>query len=87
MKESLVRMLAQEDDFSKEQAIYSISRILIVVKLHYSSTKKEKEYLSFIFVTKKLCHYLLDNIIFFIVHYDPIRYLLTKINFTRPLGK
>ena len=67
-------LLAQDNDFGKEQAIYYLSRFLNSVKCKYSVV--EKFYLTLYFAVMKLRYYILPRTVLVISNTDLIKYML-----------
>lgn len=82
---ALGALLAQHDDKGKQRAIYYISRTLIGYELNYTSI--EKACLVVIFASQKLRHYMLSDKVQLIAHFDPLKYLLSKVTLTERLAK
>ena len=85
IESSLGILLAQEDNDSKERAIYYLSRMLISYEMNYSII--EKAFLVVIFAFQKLINYMLAHATWLIAKIDPQKYLLSKEALKRRLAK
>ena len=69
-------MLAQKNEYNKEQVVYYLSQTLVDYELKYVYMKKLC--LAIIFAAKKLRHYMLNHTTYVIVKADPLRYMMNK---------
>ena len=70
-------MLAQEDDFGVESAVYYLRKKMIGYELNY--TLLEKTCWALVWTTKRLRHYMLSHHIRLVSRMDPIKYLFEKL--------
>ena len=70
-------LLAQDNDFGKEQSIYYLSRFLNTVECKYLVV--EKFCLTLYFAVMKLRYYLLPRTILVISNTDLIKYMLSRL--------
>ena len=82
---SLGALLAQNDETSKEWAIYYISQTLVAYEMNYTSIKKAC--LAVVFASQKLQHYMLAHTVHLIAKIDSLKYLLRKVVLTGHLAK
>lgn len=82
---SLGALLAQENEKGKENALYYLSRMLVVAEHSYSPI--EKHCLALIFAIKKLRHYMLARQVILISKVDPLKYLMTRPMLTGRLAR
>ncbi|XXG85664.1 hypothetical protein AAC387_Pa11g0701 [Persea americana] len=73
---SLGALLAQENDWGKEAALYYLSRMLVGAEHRYSPV--EKECLAMMFAVQKLHHYLLSNTVYLISMINLLKVFVTK---------
>ncbi|KAM2913626.1 hypothetical protein COP2_044260 [Malus domestica] len=73
---SIRSLLAQNNEGGKEQAVYSLSRILTEVETRYSPV--ERLCLALYFTANKLRHYMLPCHVHIIAKTDVIKYMLSK---------
>ena len=69
-------MLAQKNEYNKEQAIYYLSWTLVDYELKY--VYMEKLCLAIVFAAKKLRHYMLNHTTYVIAKVNPLRYMMNK---------
>ncbi|TQD70577.1 hypothetical protein C1H46_043886 [Malus baccata] len=84
-EKSIGRLLAQNNEGEKEQAIYYLSKILTEVETRYTSI--DKLCLASYFIACKLRHYMLPYHIHIIAKIDVIKYMLSKPILTGRIGK
>ena len=84
-EESMGVLLAQDNDFGKEQAIYYLSRFLNSVECKYSVV--EKFCLTLYFAAMKLRYYLLPRTVLVISNTDLIKYMLSRPILRGKIGK
>ncbi|KAM1875539.1 hypothetical protein FF1_042984 [Malus domestica] len=82
---SIRSLLAQNNEGGKEQAVYSLSRILTEVETRYSPV--ERLCLALYFTANKLRHYMLPCHVHIIAKTDVIKYMLSKPMLTGRIGK
>ena len=70
-------MLAQNNENSREQAIYYLSQTLVGYDIKY--VYLEKLCLTVVFVTKKLGHYMLNHTTYMISKDNPLKYMISKV--------
>ena len=84
-EESMGVLLAQDNNFGKEQAIYYLSRFLNSVECKYSVV--EKFCLTLYFAAMKLRYYLLPRTVLVISNTDLIKYMLSRPILRGKIGK
>jgi len=75
-EKSLEALCTQENEESKERALYYLSRTLVGAKLNYSPI--ENMCLALMFAIQKLRHYIQALIVRVISKADPIKYILSR---------
>ncbi|XP_059627593.1 uncharacterized protein LOC132270430 [Cornus florida] len=83
--ESIGTLLAQNNEWGKEQAIYYLSRVLTPVECMYTSI--EKLCLSLYYAAMKLRTYMLPVAVYIISQTDLIKYMLSRPLITGRIGK
>ncbi|CAL8989484.1 unnamed protein product [Prunus brigantina] len=78
-------LLAQNNEFEREQAVHYLSRTLNVAELNYSPV--EKLCLALYFAATKLRHYMLPSVVQIISKTDLIKYMLTRPIIRGRIGK
>ncbi|KAM1935762.1 hypothetical protein ACFX15_019768 [Malus domestica] len=82
---SVGALLAQENEFQKEGALYYLSRTLTGAELNYSPI--EKMCLALVFAIQKLRHYMHAYTIHLVAKADPVKYVMSKPVLTGRLAK
>lgn len=75
-QESVGTLVAQENEYGKENALYYLSRTMMPCEVNYSPI--EKMCLALIFAIQKLRHYFLAHIVSLISRANPLKYILSK---------
>ncbi|XP_059658752.1 uncharacterized protein LOC132305086 [Cornus florida] len=83
--ESIGTLLAQNNEWGKEQAIYYLSRVLTLVECRYTSI--EKLCLSLYYAAMKLRTYMLPVAVYIISQIDLIKYMFSRPLITGRIGK
>ncbi|CAL8135842.1 unnamed protein product [Prunus armeniaca] len=78
-------LLAQNNEFEREQAVHYLSRTLNMAELNYSPI--EKFCLALYFAATKLRHYMLPSVVQIISKTDLIKYMLTRPIIRGRIGK
>ncbi|XP_059671149.1 uncharacterized protein LOC132316693 [Cornus florida] len=84
-EESIGTLLAQNNEWGKEQAIYFLSRLLTPVECRY--TPIEKLCLALYYSAMKLRIYMLPVVMYIVSQIDLIKYMLLRPLITRRIGK
>ena len=69
-------LCAEENEESKERALYYLNRTLVGAELHYSSI--EKMCLALMFAMQKLRHYMQAHTLRVISKANPVKYIMSR---------